>query len=140
MVNKVVSLLNKLIESANSLPWINIPLIAQLQIPRLATGWIVQWPTLGEHVAAAQKFQSGWIVQWPWWVDKVPAMLTAWELVLNKSQQANLASQLNWWWGGKTLIVEVKNNQFAWVSDEFAEQIGNLVMQDLAWNTIFQSY
>jgi len=42
----------------------------------------------------AQQFATGGMVTGPQGIDRVPAMLTAGELVLNKSQQQNLAGQL----------------------------------------------
>lgn len=139
MVNGVIRMLNKLIEWANSLPWIKIPILAELSLQRLAHGGFVTWNSLWQQLWWARWYQSWWLVTWPQWVDKVPAMLTAGELVLNKAQQENLASNLNWWqWN--TIMLTISWNNFYWDDQEFAEKIWNMIVADLSKSTIFQSF
>lgn len=139
MVNGVVRMLNKLIEWANSLPWISIPILAEIQLQRLAHGGFVTWSTLWQQLWWVKGYQSGWLVTWPQWVDKVPAMLTAGELVLNKAQQENLASNLSGWqW--TTVMLTISWNNFYGDDESFAEKIWNMIVKDLSQSTIFQSF
>lgn len=91
-INSAISGINKLISAANSIGGavgINISTINPVALWRLAHGWIA-----GEWTFGWKAFANGWLVTWPAWIDAVPAMLTAGEVVLNAAQQNNLANNL----------------------------------------------
>jgi hypothetical protein len=82
MINWAIDAINKLIESANSVAPIKIPTVPRLSIPKFA-----HWGMVWGATAWMQKFAFGGEVQGPWGIDKVPAMLSPWEVVLNRAQQ-----------------------------------------------------
>jgi len=136
-VNKAIALFNKLIAAANKIPWVRIPLIAELDLWRLAKWWIAgEWFWWGSPL---QKFANGGVVTWPNGIDAVPAMLTAWEVVLNAAQQRNLATQLSSSkWSYVTIVIE--NNNFYGDDRDFAEKIGDTIMQNMKNHIYFQSF
>jgi len=139
LVNSVINALNKLIESANSLPWISIPIIATLSIPRLAKWWIVDWSSFWE-IFGAKNFATWWMVSWAKGIDNVPAMLSDGEVVLNKAQQGNLANfirggEKTWWY-----VLNMYNNSFYWDDESFAEKIGDTVISRFMKSTAFEAY
>lgn len=74
------------------------------------------------------RFAHGGLVEGPNGLDKVPAMLTAGEVVLNAAQQNNVARAIEGGTqkGGITLILE--NNNFYGDDDSFAQKIGDTVI------------
>lgn len=135
-VNSAIGMLNGLIRAANMIPGINIPMIAEISFGRLAHGGFVgQWIRWGE---AVQSFMSGGVVQGNRGVDRVPILASAWELVLNKAQQRNLASHLNGGWGG--INIYINGNQFYWDDEQFAEKIGDTLMEKIKTDARFASF
>lgn len=117
-INYAINGLNKLIQASNSVnPLFQIPTLSPVAIPKFANGGLVTGP-------------AG--------VDNVPAMLTAGEIVLNAAQQQNVWRQLEGKW--TTLIVEVKNNNFYWDDENFAQKIGKTIMEDFKLHTAFPSF
>ena len=92
---------NTAINLANKLPWVNISTI---------------WWTW----TAPKKYATGWIVSGPAGIDKVPALLTAWEMVLTAAQQKNLAWNLQGW---KWNITVVFSPTVYWVEDRYVEEM-----------------
>lgn len=68
-------------------------------------------------------YSNGGVVSGAGGLDKVPAMLSAGEVVLNAAQQSNLANQLDRWWSGMNVTVVVSWNEFFWSEEWFAEKI-----------------
>lgn len=135
-VNLTIRMLNKLISAANVIPGVRIPMIAEFSIQRLAHGGLVKWFGIDK---AMKKFAIGGVVTGPWGIDKVPAMLTAGELVLNAAQQRNLAGNLE---GGKgqTIQINIYGNEFNGSWEDFAEKIGDQIMSRFKIMAQFQSF
>lgn len=137
-VNKAIRMFNKLIQAANSIWAISIPLIPEVQLWRLAHGWIAGEWFFGGETMKAQGYATGGVVKWAGWLDQVPAMLTAWEVVLNAAQQRNVAA---WLWGGWPVInVTITWNEFFGSDDEFADKIGDTIMQKFKFMAWFESF
>lgn len=138
-INKAINAFNKLITAANNIWGISIPLIPTLTLGRLAHGGIAGEWYFGGKTMAEQWYATGGVVKWPAGNDKVPAMLTAGEVVLNAAQQRNLASQLG---GGQWQVVNlyVSGNNFYGSDDEFAEKIGDTFMQKFKMMASFESF
>lgn len=94
-----------------------------------ADWWIIGWPWVYKPMPI-QKFQTWWVVKWPLGEDRVPTMLTAWELVLNRAQQQSLARQLNWW---TTIIIQW--NTYYWMPKNIVEEMLNDFTKGLSRNT-----
>lgn len=141
-INKAIRLLNKLISAANNIPWVSIPMIAEVSIGRLKKGGIAGEGFRGGESMwkIAQNFATGGVVKWPGGIDNVPAMLTAGEVVLNAAQQRMLAGNLQGAWSGPTIVVNVSGNQFYGDDDEFAQKIGDTILQDFKNHYSFQSF
>lgn len=141
-INKAIWLLNKLISAANNIPWISIPMIAEISIGRLKKGGIAGQGFRGGETMwkIAQNFATGGVVKWPGGIDNVPAMLTAGEVVLNAAQQRMLAGNLQGAGSGSTIVVNVSGNSFYGDDEEFAQKIGDTIMQDFKNHYSFQSF
>lgn len=72
-------------------------------------------------------------------VDKVPAMLTAGEVVLNAAQQKNLASALSGP-GGGTVTLVVSGNNFYGSDPQFVQSIGEELMKMMKKHMQFESF
>lgn len=99
-----------------------------------AFGWMVT-----DHDVQTARYAVGGIVQWANGIDRVPAYLSAGELVLNRAQQSNLARQLwpnNGW--GITLIVNV--DAVYGEDDDYIERIGNKLVKKLKVHTGIESF
>ena len=90
-INRVVDSINWLIKKANAVPGVNMHPIGRVNWGWLAHGWVAWEGTYGWE---AQSFSQGWPVFGQNWLDNVPAMLSAWEVVLNHAQQRTLAANL----------------------------------------------
>ncbi len=134
-INKAIDWLNRLIQAANRVPMVNIPMIAPVEFWRLAHWGIAGEWTFGWEV---QKFAQGGVVQGAWGLDNVPAMLTAGEVVLNASQQRNLAWNLDKGW--TSVNVTITWNSFYWDDENFAEKIGNTIMQNFKQHMSIESF
>lgn len=117
-INRAIDGINSLIRAANKVSPMWIGEIGRVSIPRFAHGGLVEGP-------------GG--------LDKVPAMLTAGEVVLNASQQGNVARAIEWGnqKGGWTIVLE--NNNFYGSDDEFAQKIGDTVLDIFKYHTALQS-
>ena len=107
---------------------------------RLSSMWISSiWKHAHGWIIEPKRFASGGIATWPGGLDKVPAMLTAWEVVLNAAQQRNLAANLgNWWW--QVININISGNEFNWSGEDFAEKIWDLIMWKFKTMAQFQSF
>jgi len=130
-VNRAVAWLNSLITLANAVPGVSISNIPTVSFWRLAKWWFA-----GEWYF----WSAWWMVNGPAWIDQVPTMLTAGELVLNRAQQGNLANQLNWWnwWQSVTLVIEWNN--FYWNDREFASKIWQTLIEELKLHVWIPSF
>lgn len=126
-VNNAIDWINKLIDASNRFnPFGKIPTVPRLALWRLAYGgiageWFFGWSVLGD----------GGFVRGAAGIDKVPAMLTAGEVVLNAAQQNNLARQLNGWNSWTTIVVQIQWNEFFWSEESFAWKIGDSIIAQL---------
>lgn len=131
-VNRAVAWLNNLIALANAVPGVSISPIKSVSFWRLAYWWIA-----GEWFF----WSDGGAVRGPAWVDKVPTMLTAGEVVLNRAQQTNLANQLEWWsWSNKKVEIIIEWNNFYWNDREFMQKIGDFIIEEFKLHTGFASF
>lgn len=62
-------------------------------------------------------------------LDKVPAMLTAGEVVLNAAQQNNVARAIEGGAGGPNITLILRENNFYGDDQNFAEKIGDTVIE-----------
>lgn len=66
--------------------------------------------------------------------DKIPAMLSAGEVVLNAAQQRNLAGALESDGGGRNVTINIEQM----IGDEqYAEKLGDMIVKNLAYSTAF---
>lgn len=133
-INWVIEKINWLIDQANKVAWL-VPWVGTIEkITPIAfqTGWIVPWWEWG--IVAWSKLPAN--------RDQIPALLDPGELILNRAQQKNLASQmLNEWTGGMTTIqVNVSGNSFFGDDDEFADKIGDTLTERLRQSLSIQSF
>lgn len=128
MVNAALVAIRKLVEAANHIPGVRIPITRfnDIKIPRLNFGGIV--PDMTGIVSGA----AG--------IDKIPAMLSPGELVLNRAQQYNLSRQLDGNSGGRTLVLNITGNNFSGTSEEAAEEIGDLIIKRFYRNYATESF
>lgn len=125
-INYAINGLNQLIQASNKVnPLFQISTVSPIQIPRFAHGGLVG-------------MSEGGVVSGAGWIDKVPAMLSAGEIVLNAAQQQNVGRQIQGGW--TTVIVEVKNNNFYWDDENFAQKIWKTIMEDFKLHTAFPSF
>jgi TP901 family phage tail tape measure protein len=92
----------------------------------------------GGFVDKVQYFASGGIVQGQSGIDKVPAMLSAGEVVLNAGQQRNVARRLQA--DNKEVVINVNGNNFYGNDKEFASKIGDIIMKEFVKHTAFESF
>jgi len=130
-MNWIIDKINAVIEMANRVAamWskaVGINIITIPTLPRFAHGWMV-WMLDGGVVTGA----GG--------LDKVPAMLSAGEVVLNAAQQQNVARGLegNGW---MTVEIHVAWNNFYWDDANFAQKIGKSIMEEFKLHTSVQSF
>lgn len=129
-VNSAVASLNSLISLANSVPWVSIENIAPVSFGRLAKGGIAWTWFFGD---------AGGVVTGANGIDKVPTMLTAGELVLNRAQQWSIAGQLqNQTQKAPTIVIQWNN--FYWTDREFIDKIGETIMQEFKLHAGFASF
>lgn len=125
-INSAINGLNQLIRASNSVnPLFQIPTLSPVAIPRFAHGGLV-WMSEGGVVSGAG------------WIDKVPAMLSAGEIVLNAAQQQNVGRQIQGGW--TTIQVFVEWNNFYWDDENFAQKIGKTIIEDFKLHTAFPSF
>lgn len=122
-INAVIQMANQVAAMGASAIGINIVRIPEL--PRFAHGGLVG-------------MSDGGVVSGAGWIDKVPALLSAGEIVLNAAQQQNVGRQIQGGW--TTVIVEVKNNNFYWDDENFAQKIWKTIMEDFKLHTAFPSF
>lgn len=134
-INRFISLINTVITAANKVPWVDLDRISSVSIWRLAHGWIAWQGTFW-----GQAFQSWGVVTWAAGIDKVPALLSAWEVVLNAAQQSTLANQLNRGDGLKSVNITISWNSFFWEDEEFIEKIWNTLLDKFSASTAFESF
>lgn len=122
MVNAGIASVNALIDAVNKSGAsvglsVNIPKMPTIALPRFAFGGIVDGP-------------AG--------VDRVPALLSAGELILNRAQQQNLASQLqnN---SGQTVYITFSPQIFG-SKDWLAEEIMDSFIKQFRQHTRFESF
>lgn len=129
-VNRAVAWLNSLIALANAVPGVSISTISPVSFGRLAYGGVA-----GEWFF----WSDGGAVRGPAWIDKVPTMLTAGELVLNRAQQWSIAGQLqNQTQKAPTIVIQWNN--FYWTDREFIDKIGETIMQEFKLHAGFASF
>jgi hypothetical protein len=130
-INRIIDKINAVINAINTVATkgaaiIGIKMSPIPTIPLLAHGGIV-------------KEATGGVVTGNGGIDKVPAMLTAGELVLNAAQQRNLASNI----GdskGQTIQINIYGNEFNGSGEDFAEKIGDFIMSRFKTMAQFQSF
>jgi hypothetical protein len=83
------------------------------------------------------KFATGGIVQWTAGIDNVLARVSPWELILNRAQQENVANQLTS--SGQTIIVNIAPTIYG-DNEEYAQQIWDLIVSELKYHTRTESY
>lgn len=130
-VNRAVDGLNSLIALANAVPGVSISSIKYVSFWRLAKWWFA-----GEWFF----WSAWWMVSGPHWIDQVPTMLTAGELVLNRAQQSNLANQLNWWSEGKKVEIVISWNNFYGNDRDFMHKIAEWIIEEFKLHTGFASF
>jgi TP901 family phage tail tape measure protein len=133
-INWVIDKINGLINSINSVS-------GAIGVPAIPTIWRLQfqkWGIVPEH------FQTGWIVaggKLPANHDQIPAMLDPGELILNRAQQKNLASQMT---SGQAVNAPTININFSWNAfygeDDFMEKIGDKIVKTLQTHISFASF
>lgn len=129
-VNSAVASLNSLISLANSVPGVSIDMISNVSFGRLAK-WGIAWMWFFGDAGGVVTGANG--------IDKVPTMLTAWELVLNRAQQNNVANQLqNSGQNSPTIVIQ--GNNFYWNDREFIDKIGETIMQEFKLHAGFASF
>lgn len=122
MVNAGIASVNALIDAVNS-SWASVGL--SVNVPKM--------PTI-----ALPRFAFGGIVDGPAGVDRVPALLSAGELILNRAQQQNLASQLQGD-GGQTIYITF-SPQIYGSKDWLAEEIMDSFIKQFRQHTRFESF
>lgn len=86
------------------------------------------------------KFATGGVVEGAQGIDKVPAMLTNGELVLNQAQQGNLASFIRGNTGGDKIEIVLTGNNFYGDDAGFAEKIGDTIVAQFRKHYQFESF
>jgi hypothetical protein len=76
-----------------------------------------------------------------WWlagIDNILARVSPWELILNRSQQENLAGQLqgSWW---SNIYITFAPTIYG-DSEEYAQKIGDMIVSELKNHTRTESY
>lgn len=121
-INYAINGLNQLIKASNKVnPLFQIATVSPIAIPRFAHGGVVDW-----------------VVSGPAGIDKVPAMLSAGEIVLNAAQQQNVGRQIQGGW--TTIQVFVEWNNFYGDDENFAQKIGKTIIDDFKLHTAFPSF
>lgn len=134
MVNWALNAINSIIAAVNRVnvaSWLTgkIPTIWPISFPKL------YWWGIVEPVA---RFASGGLVTWPQWIDQVPALLTAGEIVLNAAQQRNVAA--NMWWKQTQFVVDLRWANFYWDEESFAQKIGDKIIKLFMSHQQFESF
>ena len=122
-INSVIQAANKVAAMGAGAIWINIVKIPEL--PRFAHGGLVE-------------MSEGGVVSGAGWIDKVPALLSAGEIVLNAAQQQNVGRQIQGGW--TTIQVFVEWNNFYGDDENFAQKIGKTIIDDFKLHTAFPSF
>lgn len=119
-INSAISGINRLIRAANKVnPLSSIPEVPNVTLERFSHGGVVEG-------------QVG--------VDKVPAMLTAGEVVLNAAQQGNVARAIEGGQSGGGITIILQNNNFYGDDESFAEKIGDTVLGVFKKHYAIQSF
>lgn len=127
-LNYAVNAINQLINASNLVnPLFQIPTVQPIKIPRLAHGGMIGFAGTG-------------VVEWPGGIDKVPAMLSAGEVVLNAAQQGNVASQLQGSGNGVTIVVQVEGNNFYGDDDDYFQKVWDKVIDIFKQHTGLNSF
>ncbi len=140
MVNGAIALVNQLIDAINQvnvaswLTW-SIGRLSNVTFPRFAQWGLVDAWVMRDY---AKQFAGWGMVTGPSGIDRVPAMLTAWELVLNRSQQQNLAWQLGSG-GGQTVYITFQPQIYG-SKDGLAEELMDSFMRQFKQHTTFESF
>lgn len=134
-INDAIWLLNKMIRLANEIPGVSITPIRDISFWRLAH-WGMAW----EGFFWGQKMANGGVVTGWGWIDKVPTMLSAWEVVLNASRQSNLANQLERQQGWGSVTVQITWNNFYWDDESFVDKIWDTIIEKFSQHTAFPSF
>lgn len=142
MINVAIDGINALIKAANAVSPVKIWFVGRASLPRLAKWWFVHGETMGERLWGIAHFASGGMVDWPKGIDKVPAMLSDGELVLNQAQQGSLASFIR---GGSqsgwpTVQITIWGNNFYWDDKSFAEKIGDTIVAQFRQHYAFEHF
>lgn len=136
-INWIIDKVNAVIDSINSVSG-SVGMTLS-KVPRVAfqTGGIVP----------GHAFQSGGIISGgrnPANHDQVPAMLDPGELILNRSQQGNLAAQIqasDSRSGGSTpIVISVSGNSFFGSDSEFAEKVGDAIFSKFNTHTALPGF
>lgn len=134
-INWVIDKINRFIKQANKVIW-HVPGATKIDLLS---------PIAFEKGGIVPGFQIGGIV--PGWKtpanhDQVPAMLDPGELILNRSQQANLASQLtNSGSSGQTVIqLNISWNNFYGDDEGLVDKIGNTIVEKFLQHQAIESF
>lgn len=130
-VNRAVDGLNNLIALANAVPGVSLSPVKYVSFWRLAYGGIA-----GEGFF----WTDGGAVRGPAWIDQVPTMLTAGEVVLNRAQQTNLANQLESWSWWKSINLVFENNNFYWSDRQMLKNMWDMLVEELKLHAGFASF
>lgn len=81
---------------------------------------------------------EGGVVSGPAGVDKVPAMLSAGEVVLNAAQQQNVGRKLQ---GSGTVVqIIVKDNVVYGDDKQYFQKVGDSIVENFKMHAAFQSF
>lgn len=142
LVNSAINMVNRLIDALNAVAersqWL-IPTISRIwnvTLPRFAGGGMVDNDTIKWFW---QQFAWWWMVTWPQGIDRVPAMLTAWEVVLNAAQQERVAAQLQSRWQGNTFVFNFSPTVM-WTEESYVEELWDKMVSYFKRHTNFESF
>jgi hypothetical protein len=82
-------------------------------------------------------FADWWMFSGLAWVDNLLARVSPWELILNRSQQENLAGQLNR--GNQIITINIAPTIY-WNEDDYAEKIWDKIVEMFKSHTRTESY
>lgn len=133
-INWVIDKINGLIESINSVS-------GAIWVPAIPTIWRVAFQNGG---IVPEHFETGGIVsgsKLPANHDQIPAMLDPGELILNRAQQKNLATQMT---SGQAVNAPTINVNFSWNAfygeDDFIEKVWDKLIKTLQTHISFASF
>jgi tape measure domain-containing protein len=88
---------------------------------------------------ASGSFATGGIVKGSNGLDNLTANVSAGELILNKAQQSNLASNMTQG-GGNNVTINISAGNVVGDLDEFADTLGDKILKTFQQHTAFQSF